>query len=90
MKRSYIPDFIIDSKTIIEVKSSLEREKCLGKLESVLRKAEAASELCKLKGFGYRIVEIRDLPSSYYRKAAKIHHGKIKEKNVLSSCGKSS
>lgn len=90
VSRNYIPDFIIDSKTIVEVKSSLDREKQLGRLRCVLRKAEAASELCKLNGFGYRIVEIKDLPSSYYRKAGKIHHGKTKEKNVLSPCGKSS
>jgi hypothetical protein len=88
--RNYTPDFIIDSKTIIEVKSSLNREKHLGRLGYVLRKAEAASELCKLNGFGYRIVEIKDLPSSYYRRAGKIHHGKAKEKNVLSLYGKSS
>lgn len=90
VSRNYIPDFVIDSKTIVEVKSSLNREKSLGRLGCVLRKAEAASELCKLNGFGYRIVEIKDLPSSYYRKAGKIHHGKAKEKNVLSLYGKSS
>jgi hypothetical protein len=42
----------------------------------VLRKSAATSELCKSKGFSYRIVEVRDLPSLYYRKAGKIHHGK--------------
>lgn len=42
------PDFIIDEKTIVEVKSSLDREKHLGRLECVLRKANAASAFCKL------------------------------------------
>lgn len=74
--RNYTPDFIMDSKVIVEVKSSLDREKYLGRLESVLRKSAATSELCKSKGFSYRIVEVRDLPSLYYRKAGKIHHGK--------------
>jgi|GEM_PF-5696406 len=74
--RNYVPDFIMDSKVIVEVKSSLEREKDIGRLECVLRKSAAASELCKLNGFKYRMVEIKDLPSSYYRKAGKIHHDK--------------
>jgi len=75
--RNYIPDFIMDSKIIVEVKSSLEREKYLGRLERVLRKSTAALELCKSNGYSYRTVEIRkDLPHLYYRKARKIHHGK--------------
>ena len=76
INRHYIPDFIMRSNTIVEVKSSLDREKSLGRLESVLRKSAATSELCKSNGWCYRIVEIRDLPSFYYRKAGKIHHGK--------------
>jgi len=89
--RTYIPDFIINSKTIIEVKSSLEREKNLGRLEQVSLKALAASELCKSTGYGYRIVEIRkDVPSSFYRKAGKIHHGENKKEDFFSSQGESS
>lgn len=75
--RNYIPDFIMDSKVIVEVKSSLEREKHLGRLENTLRKLTAASELCKSNGYSYRIVEIRrDLPPFYYGRARKIYHGK--------------
>lgn len=89
--RSYIPDFIIDSKTIVEVKSSLDRENHTGKLEQVLLKARAASELCKMVGVGYRIVETsKDIPSKFYRKAGKIHHGKTQKENILSVQGKSS
>ncbi len=88
IKRNYIPDFIIDLQTIVEVKSSLDRENYLGRLKKILLKSEAASEFCKLKGFGYRIVEVKkDLHSSYYRKARKIHYGKAQEKNVLSLHG---
>lgn len=50
--RNYLPDFIINENTIVEVKP-----KCYHLNEDVVMKSEAAKEWCKLKGLKFEILE---------------------------------
>lgn len=77
VERSYSPDFIMNKSTIVEIKSSLDREKYLGRYNTVMLKTHAAVKVCMSNSMQYKIVEVAtDIPRSFYSQACKIHHGK--------------
>lgn len=88
--RTYRPDFVLNRDTLIEVKSSLRRERDLGRYDEVQLKLSAASNFCKANSLKLRLVETNvDIPSRYYKQARRIHHGEAQIEANFPLSGKS-
>ena len=74
--RSYRPDFVVDEKTIVEIKHSLSHEIDLGRIKAVKAKYDTLKEYCKENGFCARLIEVSKDLSFHYKRAKEVHNGK--------------